>query len=137
MKLIELYQHESEGYNPLLISQGWQVAILNYAKKGSLYEIDKLDIHYETDEVFILLEGKSVLIAADIVNDEIKYDLIDMQPNIIYNIPKNTWHKIAMYEGSKVCIVERDNTHVGDFEFYNLSEEQKLELQNAVNKILA
>lgn len=137
MKLIELYQYESEGYDPSLISEGWQVAFLNYAEAESLERIDKLDIHYKTDEVFILLAGKAVLIAADIKDDEIKYDLIDMQPGIIYNIPKNTWHKIAMYQGSKVCIVERDNTHVSDFEFYDLSVEKQLELQNAVNQLLA
>ena len=137
MKLIELYQYENEGYDPSLISEGWQVAFLNYAEAESLERIDKLDIHYKTDEVFILLAGKAVLIAADIKGDEIKYDLIDMQPGIIYSIPKNTWHKIAMYQGSKVCIVERDNTHVSDFEFYNLSVDKQLELQNAVNQLLA
>lgn len=137
MKLIELYQYENEGYDPSLIREGWQVAFLNYAEAESLERIDKLDIHYNTDEVFILLAGKAVLIAADIKGDEIKYDLIDMQPGIIYNIPKNTWHKIAMYQGSKVCIVERDNTHVSDFEFYNLSVDKQLELQNAVNQLLA
>lgn len=137
MKLIELYQYENEGYNPSLISEVWQVAFLNYAEAESLERIDKLDIHYKTDEVFILLAGKAVLIAADIKGDVIEYDLIDMQPGIIYNIPKNTWHIIAMYKGSKVCIVERDNTHVSDFEFYYLSADKQLELQNAVKQLFA
>ena len=137
MSLIELYQYENEGYNPSLISEVWQVAFLNYAEAESLERIDKLDIHYKTDEVFILLAGKAVLIAADIKGDVIEYDLIDMQPGIIYNIPKNTWHKIAMYKGSKVCIVERDNTHVSDFEFYYLSADKQLELQNAVKQLFA
>ena len=86
--------------------------------------------------MFVLLEGESVLIAAEIENDQITYDLINMKPGIIYNIPKNTWHKIAMQKGSKVCIVEKDNTHLGDFEFYDLSEEQKADLRNAVNQLL-
>ena len=137
MNLIEVYKHETEGYNPSLISDGWQAAFLNYADAEKLESIVKLDIHYLTDEVFVLLEGSSVLIAADIQNDVITYDLIDMQPGIIYNIPKNTWHKIAMQPGSKVCIVEKDNTHLGDFEFYDLSEKQKVELQQAVNQLLS
>ena len=41
-----------------------------------------------------------------------------------------------MYEGSKVCIVEKANTHLGDFEFYDLSEEQKADLRRAVNQLI-
>ena len=29
MNLIEVYKHEAEGYNPSLISDGWQAAFLN------------------------------------------------------------------------------------------------------------
>jgi len=137
MKLIEEYRHDSEGYNPCLITPGWQAAFLNYADAEALEQIVKLDIHYETDEAFVLLEGHSVLIAATIENDVVTYDLVDMQPSVIYNIPKNTWHKIAMKRGSKVCIIEKDNTHLGDFEFYDLSAQQQKELQDAVNNLLS
>lgn len=136
MKLIEEYRHEAEGYNPSLISDGWQAAFLNYAPAETLESIVKLDIHHLTDEVFVLLDGHSVLIAASIDNNEVKYDLVDMLPGVIYNIPKETWHKIAMQPGSKVCIVEKSNTHVSDFEFYDLSAEQMKELQDAVNQLL-
>jgi len=136
MKLIEVYEHNSAGYDPTLIRDGWQAAFLNYADAESLEQIVKLDIHHETDEAFVLLEGKSVLIAASIENGTIEYDLIDMKPGILYNIPKETWHKIAMWKGSKVFIVERANTHLGDFEFYDLSGRQQAELQNEVNKLI-
>lgn len=136
MKLIESYRHDGEGYDPCLISDGWQAAFLNYADAESLGQIVKLDIHHETDEAFVLLEGHSVLIAAAIENDKIDYDLIDMEPCVIYNIPKETWHKIAMQKGSKVCIVEKANTHIGDFEFYDLSAEQMKDLQDAVNQLI-
>jgi len=136
MKLIETYKHDSEGYDPTLIRDGWQAAFLNYADAESLEQIVKLDIHYETDEAFVLLEGNAVLIAANIDNDGIEYDLIDMKPCIMYNIPKETWHKIAMKKGSKVFIVERADTHLGDFEFYDLSDSQRKELQMKVNQLI-
>lgn len=136
MKLIEEYRHDSEGYCPSLISDGWQAAFLNYAPAEALEQIVKLDIHHLTDEAFVLLEGNSVLIAASIENDCVSYDLVDMQPGVIYNIPKETWHKIAMQPGSKVCIVEKANTHISDFEFYDLSDAQMKELQDAVNELL-
>lgn len=136
-QLIEKYTHTAQGYCPSLIREGWQVAFLNYAPAEALESIVKLDIHHHTDEVFVLLSGHAVLIAATISPEgEIEYDLIDMLPEVIYNIPQDTWHKIAMQPGSKVCIVERDRTHISDFEFYDLSEVQQQDLQRQVNSIL-
>lgn len=134
MKLIESYVYNGEGYNPSLVNKGWQVAYLNYAPSESLEEIDRLDIHFETDEVFVLLEGTAVLIAADFSQGNAHYDTVFMQPGVIYNIPCKTWHQIALYPGSRICIVEKDNTHVSDFEYYNLTPEQKKQLVDEVER---
>jgi len=135
MKLIEEYKYDGQGYDPTFISDGWQVAFLNYAPAEALESIVKLDIHFQTDEVFVLLAGRAVLIAAT-VSDSITYDLVDMHPGIFYNIPKNTWHKIAMYEGSSVCVIEKSNTHVSDFAFHDLSDNEQKELQKEVNNLI-
>ncbi len=132
MNLIERYKHTENGYNPFLIREQWQVAILNYTPEETLEAIDKLDVHYETDEVFVLLAGNAVLIAASIDNGTVSYEAIDMKPNIVYNIPRNVWHKIAMQQESSVLIVENQKTHLGDFEFYPLNEAQKNDLRDAV-----
>ncbi len=134
MKLIQTYRYDGQGYDPSFISDGWQVAFLNYAPAEALESIVKLDIHHQTDEVFVLLEGHAVLIAATIA-ETIEYDLVDMLPCVFYNIPRNTWHKIAMSEGSRVCIVEKSDTHVSDFEFHDLSLLEQKELQQAVKQL--
>ncbi|MBR5385543.1 MAG: hypothetical protein IK143_06760 [Bacteroidales bacterium] len=134
MKLIQSYRYDAPGYDPTFISDGWQAAFLNYAPAEALESIVKLDIHHETDEVFVLLRGHAVLIAATI-DGKISYDLVDMVPGVIYNIPRETWHKIAMSQGSSVCIVEKSNTHISDFDFYDLSPSQRKELQEAVNNL--
>lgn len=135
MKLIETYRHSAPGYDPTFISDGWQAAFLNYAPAEALESIVKLDIHHLTDEVFVLLEGHAVLIAAAITGGAVQYDLQDMVPGVIYNIPRETWHKIAMQEGSRVCIVEKSETHVSDFEFYDLSAREQRQLQEAVRNL--
>ena len=135
MKLIETYRHSAPGYDPTFISDGWQAAFLNYAPAEALESIVKLDIHHLTDEVFVLLEGHAVLIAAAITEGAVRYDLRDMVPGVIYNIPRETWHKIAMQEGSRVCIVEKSGTHVSDFEFYDLSAREQRQLQEAVRNL--
>ena len=136
MKKIEVYQHNQEGYNPFLIRDKWQVAFLNYAMEESLEKIDKLDVHFLTDEVFLLTKGSAVLIGATIEKDVVTFETIYMKANIAYNIPQNMWHKIAMQEGSQVLIVENCNTHLGDFEFYDLSPAQKKQLKEAVNQCI-
>jgi len=135
MKLIEQYQITDNGYHPFLIRDGWQVAQLNYMPEQEIGNIDKLDIHHLTDEVFILLKGKGVLIGADIKGDDIKFEVEVMKPNITYNIPVDTWHNIAMSTDCEIIIIEKSNTHEGDFEFFQLNQEKKEEMEALVREV--
>lgn len=137
MKFIETYSHEGNGYNPFLISDGWQVAVLNYAPEETAEAIEKLDIHHHTDEAFMLVKGDAVLISASVTDSGIEYDMVKMKPGIVYNIPVNVWHKIAMKPGSGVYIVEKSDTHIGDFDFFELSAEQRISLCRQVEEAFA
>ncbi len=135
MSTIEKYSIKDEGYHPFLIRDGWQVAQLNSDDNQKIENITKLDIHHQTDEVFILLRGNVVLISATINNNNqpvLEVEL--MKSEITYNIPKNTWHNIAMEEGSEVLIIEKSNTHLSDFEFHQLTKEQQMELRKKVKE---
>ncbi len=132
MKLIEQYQISENGYHPFLIRDGWQVAQLNYTPEQEIGNIEKLDIHHLTDEVFILLKGNAVLIGAEINGNDVNFKVELMLPHITYNIPVNTWHNIAMSKDCEIIIVEKSNTHTGDFEFFQLSEEKKQEMEALV-----
>lgn len=134
---VELYSHEGVGYNPFLITTRWQVAQLNFQESNSFYGIHRMDIHHFTDEVFILTKGEIVLITASITDGkEIEFDLQLMKPNITYNVPAKCWHNLMMSEDAQVIIVENDNTHLWDFEFYDLSSEQKAALDEQVKRLL-
>lgn len=132
MKLIEQYQISDNGYHPFLIRDGWQVAQLNYMPEQEIGNIEKLDIHHLTDEVFILLKGIAVLIGAKINGNEVIFEVELLKPNITYNIPLGTWHNIAMRKDCEIIIVEKSNTHEGDFEFFQLSQEKKKEMETLV-----
>jgi mannose-6-phosphate isomerase-like protein (cupin superfamily) len=131
-EMIETYEHRSEGYNPFLIREGWQVAQLNYMDTQSLEGITKIDMHLLTDEVFVLLKGTAVLIAASESGDLLHFECVNMQPGITYNIPVNTWHNIAMDRDASVIIVERDATHLGDFVFRQLTPVEQNELRKKI-----
>ena len=132
MKLIEKYQHEGEGYNPFLIREGWQVARLNHMSGQGVNDIQKVDVHWKTDEVFILIAGTAVLIAAEVQGENVIFEMISMQQGIVYNIPVGVWHNIAMLEDAQVIIVEKDETHLGNSDFYYLNEAQKESLNQQI-----
>ena len=136
ISLIENFKINEDGFHPFMISDGWQVAQLNYMEEQHISNINKVDVHYQTDEVFVLLEGKAVLIAVVFEGDSPIFQIELMKKNETYNIPKNRWHNIAMEEGSKVLIVEKSNTHLGDYEFKYLSESILAEMKSKVEQIL-
>ena len=135
MATIEKYKIEGSGYHRFFISEGWQVAQLNADDKQKVENIGRLDIHNHTDEIFILISGRAVLISATVIDNEPIFEMEFMKPGITYNIPVKTWHNIAMQEGCQVIIVEKENTHLNDFEFLELDKEKKCELVEKVNEL--
>ena len=102
MKLLETYTIKESGYHPFLIRDGWQVAKLNYLEELHINNVDKIEAHHQTDEVFVLLKGKAVLTLAELQENNPIFEATLMVPNVIYNIPKKRWHNIAMEKESEV-----------------------------------
>jgi mannose-6-phosphate isomerase-like protein (cupin superfamily) len=135
MNSIEKYVYDGAGYNPVLIREGWQVAILNYLSGHGMNEIDKLEVHNKTDEVFILLKGAAVLITGKPGAEPFAFELVNMERGQIYNIPKGCWHNIAMDEDAGLIIVENDRTHKNDVSYLSLDAAQQRELGNRIEEI--
>ncbi|MDR0757612.1 MAG: cupin domain-containing protein [Tannerella sp.] len=136
MNSIEKYVYDGIGYNPVLIRRGWQVAILNCLPGHGLNEIDRLEVHNRTDEVFILLKGTAVLIAGKPGDKTLEYEPVKMEQGQIYNIPKGCWHNIAMDEEARLIIVENDHTHRNDVSYLPLNAAQQRELRALINGIV-
>jgi mannose-6-phosphate isomerase-like protein (cupin superfamily) len=135
-RMIETYGHSGIGYNPFFIRDGWQVAQLNHMDAQDLDSICKVDMHRQTDEVFILLRGTAVLIAASEPDTHPHFECVKMRPGITYNIPVNTWHNIAMDRDASVIIVERSGTHLGDFVYRQLTSAQQDVLKEKIRAAL-
>lgn len=133
--MIEEYFHQKHGYNPFIIRDGWQVAQLNYLPGYGFEEIDRIEVHNKTDEVFVLVKGRAVLIAANVSNEgDIKWDLRNMVVGVTYNIPAGMWHNIAMDKDAQLVIIEKDNTHLQDCTYLELKESQINELKILIQK---
>jgi mannose-6-phosphate isomerase-like protein (cupin superfamily) len=130
--MIEQYFHEGDGYNPFLIRQGWQVAQLNYQTDLQAPALHRVECHRQTDEVFILFQGRSVLVVAEESPHGLRFECVRLQPGVTYNIPAGVWHAIAMEPRDMVIIVENANTHLNDVTYRDLKESEYRELQEAI-----
>lgn len=135
--MIETYYHAEEGYNPFLIREGWQVAQLNYVEKHGLDDIDQVEAHKDTDEVFILFKGNAVLVEAQMEAEGIRFDCLCMKPGVTYNVPAGAWHEIAMDRDAEIIIVERANTHKQDCSYIRLTDSQKQDLYSKIKEQLS
>jgi hypothetical protein len=59
-----------------------------------------------------------------------------MKKGIVYNIPKGVWHNIALSQDAEVVIIENDDTHLHDFGYYFLNEQQRETLYELIASAL-
>lgn len=105
----ELY-YTGVGYQPLVLTEHWQLAQLNYTAAQAPEALTQFDQHSFTDETFTLLDGRALLITYDQGRDEM--ELISLKRHITYNVPCMMWHNIAMEPGSVVLITEGRDAHL-------------------------
>ena len=109
-KLVEVSEYSGEGYKPLVYFESWRVAILNDAEKLRRETTTRLERHNETDEVFVLLEGKSSLLIGDGKEEAGRISLVPLERNKIYNVKKGVWHAVISCPGTSILIVENATT---------------------------
>ena len=107
---IEISQYTEEGYKALVDYDRWRVAVLNYIDELEPENIDNVQKHDETDEVFVLLEGNCILITATKTEDSFEFNTYNMEPLKLYNIKKGIYHTHTLSKDGKVLIVENRNT---------------------------
>lgn len=80
-----------------------------------------MEKHLETDEVFVLLTGKCVLL---IQTAEDKIALCPMEQGKVYCIPKGVWHNTIVSKNAKMVLIENRNTSGENSQVFDLSPEQ-------------
>ena len=113
---------QQDGYQPLIFSHDWQVAILNWEPAANANMISEVERHVQTDEVFILWRGAAALVTVDM--DGLK--ITEAVPGVVYNVIMGSWHTVIGTRESSWIIVENRDTHLSDTEMRLLT---KTELQ--------
>lgn len=100
---LEINEFDGIGYMPVILNDGWRVAIVNSGENLLEKNLKKIERHLSSDEVFVLVSGGASLF----IGKEMKKH--KMEAGKVYNVKKGVWHCIAMEENSKVLIVENDD----------------------------
>ncbi len=122
---MQVFDWQGEGYQPLLFSHDWQVALLNWEPIFDLDKVGEIERHLQTDEVFVLLKGRAVLFTIDEAGQML---VEDMRLNTVYNVTQGSWHNLVSTRDASWLIVENRDTHLGDTELARLDEAQRNEL---------
>jgi hypothetical protein len=128
-KLLEVRQHTGPGYLPLVDFAAWRVAILNFADELRLEKITRLQRHDETDEVFVLLQGRCLLFVGSGADQVTGIHGVDLEPRKLYNVRKGVWHHHALSVDAMVLVVENRDTTYDNSPFCELTASQLQELR--------
>jgi len=108
--LLEIREYTGEGYLPLIDYEQWRVAILRFIDELLPENLMEMQRHDETDEVFVLLQGKCILFLADGRDAVNTIYAEDMQPLKLYNVKCGSWHTHTLSKDAVVLIVENRDT---------------------------
>lgn len=131
---VEMLGFPKEDYMPLKDYESWRVAVLKSCENTKCENINWMQKHLFTDEVFVLLDGHCTLLVAGEGEAPENFKAIEMIPHKIYNIKKGYWHNHVLDENGEVLIVENQNTTDDNSPVYSLNETEINQLRKCVDK---
>ena len=108
-KILE-YTFEGEGMTRVFENPKWMVGIKNWKPMNDISYINNLERHNETDELFILLQGRCTLLFANEKADGLDIQAVEMEPLKVYNIPRTLWHNTVTRRDTKLALIEDSST---------------------------
>lgn len=134
-KLLEICEFTGIGYKPLIDYGTWRVAILRYIDELIPENIERVERHNETDEVFVLLAGQAVLFMGE-GNLEVTalYPLM-MEPLKMYNVKRGAWHCTVLSRDASILLVENRDTGSANTDYAPLNIELRQLLVEASRQL--
>ena len=106
----EFYERDKEGYQALVHTDKWKVALLGWAERFDRATPVVLERHHLTDETFLLLQGEAWMIEAGNGPKPTKPVVTKLVPLKICNVPKDVWHHVHVSRDGVVTITENEDT---------------------------
>jgi ureidoglycolate hydrolase len=126
---IQKFEFGEEGLKRVYENDKWMVGIKNWKPANDIANIDCLERHNETDELFVLLAGSCTLLSAVEENGGLAIKATAMEPMKVYNIPRSLWHNTVTMKSTKLILVEDVSTGAKNSDVLKLSDEQIAEVK--------
>ena len=123
--LLHIHYYDGDGYAPLVDFGGWRVAVLNYSPDLLPENLTRMQRHNETDEVFVLLQGRCILFTGEGADEVSAIYAEDLKPNRVYNVKQAVWHTHTLSRDAKVLVVENRDTTYDNSPFTALTADQQ------------
>ena len=133
-KEYSINEYHGEGTKPVVESGEWSVGIKNYKSGNDINFFDYVEKHKLTDEVFILLQGKCVLLIDKSDGACVDFTCIPLEPGKVYCIKKGIWHNAVVSQDAKIILVENRDTSIANSEVLTLPKEKIESLRSDLKK---
>ena len=134
----EIFENNAEGIKQVYRNNEWSVSIKNWKPDNDIAGVEKLEIHYTTDEQFVLVGGKALLITAD-EKDGAFYniELTPMEIGKVAHVGMGQWFYSITQKDSKIVYIQRSDCSMENSEIHYMTPEQVRAVQAEAARLLA
>ncbi len=132
---LEIRDYKGAGFKPLVYFGAWRVAMLRSEANPRAETIKTMERHNDTDEVFVLMEGKAILL---IGGDRQRLDGVfpqHMQAGKIYNVRRGVWHAVVLSPDASILIVENRDTSADNSQYLELTAGERGTILDIENRL--
>lgn len=108
--LISISEYDGEGTGAFIASNQFLVSLLNPLPRLCPEQTISMQKHDETEECFVLLQGRAMLYLADGGDTPSAIEACVLEPGKIFTVPRGIWHSPVMSPDAKILLVEDRNT---------------------------
>ena len=117
---------DKKGFCPVVMADGFKCAYITHSSDYSFGSVTLMKRHNLTDEVFVLLEGKAVMLT---LSDD-GFVKTPLEQNVAFTVEKGTYHYLATTEDANVFVCERADTGAANTDCLTLKNPYIMEEQN-------
>lgn len=133
----DVYENTGEGIKCVYKNEKWLVCIKNWKPDNDIEGLKHLEIHHSTDEQFVLISGKAVLITAERDNGKfVNIELTPMEIGKVYNVPKEMWFYSITRKDTKMAYVQDSNCSMDNSELCDMTKEEIEDIQKRAEGLL-
>lgn len=119
--MIIISSNTDSGFCPVVRNSQFLCAFITPSPMYAPGKIAEMKRHNDTDEVFVLLSGKAVLLTRDNINEECQ--VTHLLPGTTYTVKAGTWHYLALSPDGKIFVTESGSINPSNTDKADVSKE--------------